>query len=401
LETVDESEPTESALIARAQRGETAAYEELVRRHRPDAYRAALSVTGDADDAEDATQDACIKAYRALGTFDPAAPFRPWLVRIAANEARNRRRSAQRRAQLAERAAVDAASSISHALEPEAVALERERREALRSALDGLRPEDRQMVRSRYFAALSDAELAARLGIPRGTVKSRLSRAMARLRTALVAASLVLLLLLAAVLAASREAREAIADRLGLRGVGITHVPAIPTPAPAPQQVLPTTAAGWHLGTPVTPDEARTANGGRLFQPSLSDLGPPQAAYVLDDQRSRLTTLVYTPPPGLMPGVSGPVLFAQLTGSLEPAVVGKELGPESRLTAVAVGGNRGFWLEGHPHLVVFRDATGNYREDTIRLAGNTLLWEREDVVLRLEGVASLEQALRVAASVRP
>jgi hypothetical protein len=122
---------------------------------------------------------------------------------------------------------------------------------------------------------------------------------------------------------------------------------------------------------------------------------------VLDEQQSRLTTLVYTPRPDLLPGVSGPVLFAQLTGSLEPAVVGKGLGPESRLTTVAVEGHRGFWLEGHPHFIVLRDATGEYREDTIRLVGNTLLWEREDVLLRLEGLASLEQALRVAASVRP
>jgi hypothetical protein len=257
------------------------------------------------------------------------------------------------------------------------------------------------VVHSRYFAALSEAELAERLGIARGTVKSRLSRAIARLRTALVAASLVLLIVVAAVLATSREAREAIADRLGLRGVDITHLPGMPTPAPAAEPVLPTGPAGWNLGVRVTTEEARTRNGGRLFQPSAADLGPPQAVYELDDQRARLTTLVYTPLPGVLQGVSGPVLFGQLTGSLEPGVVGKGLGPDSRLTAVAVDGNRGFWLEGHPHFVVFRDTTGEYREDTIRLAGNTLLWERDDVLLRLEGLASLEQALRVAASVRP
>ena len=135
---------------------------------------------------------------------------------------------------------------------------------------------------------------------------------------------------------AARTVARGSRARAAGNAVDITHVPAIQTPAPAAETVLPSTIAGWNLGVRVTADEARTHNGGHLLQPSLRDLGPPQAVYVLDDQRSHLTTLVYTPPPGLMQGVSGPVLFAQLTGSLEPSIVGKGLGPESRLTAVAV-----------------------------------------------------------------
>jgi hypothetical protein len=66
-----------------------------------------------------------------------------------------------------------------------------------------------------------------------------------------------------------------------------------------------------------------------------------------------------------------------------------------------VGGSRGFWLAGKPHYVVFRDRSGQYRQDVIRLAGSTLLWEGgAHTLLRLEGAASLEQALRVASSVR-
>jgi RNA polymerase sigma-70 factor (ECF subfamily) len=397
---VDESDPTESSLIARAQRGEAAAYDELVRRHRPAAYRVALSVTGDSDEAEDATQDACLKAYRALRTFEPDAAFRPWLVQIAANEARNRRRSTRRRARLAQRAAVDGGAFASTGVDPESVVLENERRQAVQSALDGLRPEDRHMLRSRYFGARSECELAADLGIARGTVKSRLSRAIARLRTALVVAALCVLVLVAAVLAASREAREAVADRLGLRGLDIIHLTGDPAPAPTTEALSLSIAAGWQLGAQVTPEEARARSDGHLFQPALRDLGPVRAVYVREEERFRLTTLVYTPPPELVQRSGEPVLFVQLTGSLEPAVLGKGLGPASRLTAVPVEGGRGFWLEGSPHFVVFRDSRGDYREDSLRLVGNTLVWERDAVLLRLEGLASLADALRIAASVR-
>ena len=182
---MDEGEPNEATLVQRAQQGEVAAYEELMRRHRPAAYRAALSVTGDADEAEDATQDACIKAYYALASFEPGAAFRPWLLRISVNEARNRRRSSTRRAQLAERAAAESVRNDSPQLEPELAFLQLERREAVQSALSQLRPDERTVVGSRYFAALSEAEMADTLGIARGTVKSRLSRALARLRTSL------------------------------------------------------------------------------------------------------------------------------------------------------------------------------------------------------------------------
>jgi RNA polymerase sigma factor (sigma-70 family) len=361
-------------------------------------------VTGDGDEAEDATQDACIKAYYALASFDSSAPFRPWLLRIAANEARNRRRSSQRRANTARRAAADASSPDPEKLDPEIAFLARERREALHSALDGLRGVDRDVVDSRYFAALSEAEMAERLGVARGTVKSRLSRALSRLRMALAAAALAVLVVLAAVLVASREARDAIADRLGLRGVDITHLPAptVPTVQPAGQFTLPAALAGANLGVLVSLDEARARNEERLYQPTLTEIGPLRAVYVLDDGRARVTTQIYSPPVGALASASGTVLLAQITGTLEPAVVGKGLGPESRLSPVTVDGGRGFWIDGRPHFVVFRDRSGEFREDTLRLAGNTLLWEHgADAVLRLEGVATLELALRIAGSVRP
>src|SRR2546430_10597211 len=95
----------DSDLIARAQRGDSAAYEEIVHRYQQIAFRTAYVVTGSAADAEDAAQEGFVKAYRALDRFRAGAELRPWLLRIVANEARNRLRSAGRRQRLALRLA--------------------------------------------------------------------------------------------------------------------------------------------------------------------------------------------------------------------------------------------------------------------------------------------------------
>jgi RNA polymerase sigma-70 factor (ECF subfamily) len=174
----------ERQLVEQARRGDAGAYGRLVERYQDVAFRVAYLVAGDADDAEDIAQDAFIKAYAALGRFRPEAPFRPWLLQIVANEARNRRRAAGRRAHLALRASDDqrTAGSGDAAPSPEAAALADEQRQALLGALDELRAEDRQAIALRYFLDLSEAEMAAVLGCARGTVKSRLSRALGRLR---------------------------------------------------------------------------------------------------------------------------------------------------------------------------------------------------------------------------
>src|SRR5689334_3797498 len=91
---------TDDELVERARRGMAAAFDELVKRYADMAFRTAYLVTGSAADAEDAVQDAFVKAHRALSSFRRDAPFRPWLLRIVGNEARNRRRSAGRRAML-------------------------------------------------------------------------------------------------------------------------------------------------------------------------------------------------------------------------------------------------------------------------------------------------------------
>jgi RNA polymerase sigma factor (sigma-70 family) len=181
-----EGRPLEDAeLIARAQTGEVMAYEELVRRYQDVAVRTAHLISPDGD-AEDAAQEAFVKAYAALARFRIDAPFRPWLLRIVANEARNRRRSAGRRAGLALRAAEDHRPGDA-APSPESAVLAGETRTALLAAVNALRDEDREIIGARYFLELSESEASEALGLPRGTVKSRLSRALARLREQLAA----------------------------------------------------------------------------------------------------------------------------------------------------------------------------------------------------------------------
>jgi RNA polymerase sigma factor (sigma-70 family) len=176
----------ELELVERAKKGDTGAYEVLVRTYQGVAQRTAYVITGDAGDAEDAAQSAFIKAYYALGRFRSDAPFRPWLLKIVANEARNRRRSAGRREGLRlrleeDRPREDAAPS------PEAAVLAGEPRRVLVDALNSLKEGERRVIALRYFLDLSEKEMAAVMGVSKGTVKSRLSRAMKKLRAELEA----------------------------------------------------------------------------------------------------------------------------------------------------------------------------------------------------------------------
>ena len=156
-----------------------------MRRYQDVAMRTAYLVAPEAD-AADAVQDAFIKAYAALSRFRDGAPLRPWLLRIVTNEARNRRRSADRRAGLAIRTSI-AAPPDDLTASPESEVLAVEARRELHAALGGLRDEDREVIGARYLLGLSESETAEALAIPAGTVKSRTSRALGRLREALEA----------------------------------------------------------------------------------------------------------------------------------------------------------------------------------------------------------------------
>ena len=174
-------QPTDAALVEQARGGAIDAYDTLVRRYQELAFRTAYLITGDAAEAEEAAQDGLTKAYYALDRFRAGAPFRPWLLQIVANEARNRRKATRRRAHLALRAAAEELSGRAEP-SPEGAVLAGERRDALLAAFEGLRDDDRRVLAYRYFFDLSEAEMAIVLNCARGTVKSRLSRALGRLR---------------------------------------------------------------------------------------------------------------------------------------------------------------------------------------------------------------------------
>jgi RNA polymerase sigma factor (sigma-70 family) len=176
----------EDDLVAQAKLGDTRAYGALIQEHQIIAFRTAYLITASAADAEDAVQEAAVKAFRALGRFRTGKPFRPWFLAIVANEARNRRRSAGRRERLALRAAEDPLSGGA-VPSPEAAILEAEQREELLAAVEGLREDDRLAIACRYFLGLSEEETAAALDWRRGTVKSRTARALDRLRARLEA----------------------------------------------------------------------------------------------------------------------------------------------------------------------------------------------------------------------
>ena len=176
-------------LVARAQQGDVSAYDELVRRHQSLAFRTAFLITRNASDAEDAAQNGFVKGYYALARFRADAEFRPWLLAIVANEARNRNRGRGRRA-AAELRLADPTQTTGTAPSAEEQAMTRERDRLLLAAVDRLKESDRLLISCRYLLDLSEAETAAALGCPRGTVKSRLSRAMERLRRSLAATDL-------------------------------------------------------------------------------------------------------------------------------------------------------------------------------------------------------------------
>jgi RNA polymerase sigma factor (sigma-70 family) len=174
--------PTEAELVRAARSGDVRAYEQLVRTHQPAARRLA-GVIGGADDADDITQLAFVKAFRALHRFELGKPFRPWLLQIVANEARTARRLAVRHHAIARRAEEHARAATERG--PDALVSAKELREQLRRALESLSEEHRDVVACRFLLELSEQETSEALRIRAGTAKSRLSRALELLRKSL------------------------------------------------------------------------------------------------------------------------------------------------------------------------------------------------------------------------
>ena len=172
----------EAELAARAARGDHAAYAALVRPHEHVAYRVAVAVTGWNAAAQEAVQNAHVKAYRSLHRFRRGASFRPWLLRIVVNEAHNVRRAERRHERLVSRAAEQ--HDVAGAGAEEAVIARDEATTVLR-ALAQLPDSDRVALALRYFAQLPDREAAKLAGASTGAYRVRLVRARRRLESLL------------------------------------------------------------------------------------------------------------------------------------------------------------------------------------------------------------------------
>ena len=176
---------TESELIAAILAGDVRAFGVLLRRHKPMLLRTARAILGDDAEAEDAVQEACLQAYRALATFRGDSKVSTWLVRITANEALMRRRRHLRAASAVPidgQADADARDGVSHAPGPESEAVRTELHRVLDGHIEALPEEYRAVFRLRALEELGVGEVAAALGIPEATVRTRYFRARGLLR---------------------------------------------------------------------------------------------------------------------------------------------------------------------------------------------------------------------------
>ena len=161
------------AAVRRCLDGDTAAFEELVRRYQRPLFNVAVRLLGRHEDAADATQNAFVKAYRHLDTFDATQRFFSWMYRILRNECLNAMRGQRTWEPLSDDlpGRVAPSEDLEHA----------ERQRAVQKAVTSLAYEHREVIALRHFAGLSYEEIAATLGIPAKTVKSRLYSARQRL----------------------------------------------------------------------------------------------------------------------------------------------------------------------------------------------------------------------------
>ncbi|MBA3451298.1 MAG: hypothetical protein H0T18_08810 [Chloroflexia bacterium] len=230
--------------------------------------------------------------------------------------------------------------------------------------------------------------------IPRGLGTTRGRRVL------LVAACLLIVIVAGLVL--FPEARTAIADRLGLRGVIIRWVDETPSPEPAP------VGAPLLLGRQVTLEDARAAVDFRVHLPSADGFDSPAEVYLLGQGEDTMVSFVYPARPGLPTSefIGVGALLTQFQGEtdrglIEKGLAEKTIDPETTLEYVGVGGETGFWITGAPHgFFLVCDDGGDCREERYRLAGNVLLWEQDGLTLRLESSLTRDEALAVAASMR-
>jgi hypothetical protein len=214
----------------------------------------------------------------------------------------------------------------------------------------------------------------------------------------LAVAGLAAVLLAAVVLVASPGTREAVARRLGLRGIGVE----LGGPPPPTVTTVPGARLDLGLGERVGLEEARRRVGFPVLVPGAGGLERPDAVFVSEaDPAGGRVDLVWGARPGLPASAftDAGLLITQFQGEPTPEFIKKVAGA-GLVEFVEVGGEPGYWFSGEPHFFTYRDAAGNFREEQTRLAGNTLIWQRGALTLRLEGELSKEEAIRIAESMR-
>jgi len=207
-----------------------------------------------------------------------------------------------------------------------------------------------------------------------------------------LAAAVVLLAI--ATLITYTPTRDAIASWINLHTI-ITRVNQLPTPSPRPSGPLGTRLG---LGQPSTLAAAQAKAGWQILVPA--SLGQPDEVYFQVDAPAGEVSLVYKSRPGLkVSGQTGvAVLITEVSGRVDTNFFGKMLWPDTTIEDVTVNGHRGWWITGAPHEIFFVDANGNFRNETLRLATNTLLIDYNGIVIRIEGDLTKTQALEIAAS---
>jgi hypothetical protein len=197
-----------------------------------------------------------------------------------------------------------------------------------------------------------------------------------------------------ATMAFSPGARRAVAGWLGLRGVKIEVVPSPPIPPP------PALGATLDLGDRVTLAQAQPQLPFEILVPSA--LGVPDELYLRTDLAVAQLNLVYRARPGLPAATTTGegLLLGEFEASIDRPLLEKKVASTgTRIEAVTVNGQPGFWIEG-AHELYLIGPDGEVVPDTVRLAGNVLLWEHGSVTLRLEADISKAEALRIARSAR-
>jgi len=261
--------------------------------------------------------------------------------------------------------------------------------------------------------ALALADVGARVAWPvtpdvRARVLSRIGgprrvawwRAFASPRYGFAPAIITIALALLAVLAFSPEARATATDILRLRGIEIFRGP-VPTPSPTRSGSIQSPFP-LGIGVQVTLDEAKARAGFGVLVPTDPLLGAPDQVYLrTTSSGATAVSFVYVARPGIPTSAQAGVaaIVTEFAGAtVDEGFFGKVLDQTTTLQKLTINGQPAFWIQGTPHFFFYNAGSGNIQQETLRLAGNTLIWTQGSLLLRLEAQVDQATALRIVSS---